>query len=286
MSINSLVRHAFCYSMGITFLLLFMLCAQASNEINGAKVLQGVAIEGGLIIALTKPGNKVIMDGDAIPTESNGLFVLGFHRDSDSPIEIRILQSKNENLVTILKPKQRQYKIQRIDGLKKDMVTPPKTVINKIKTDRAAVAAARQKTASTGDFWKGLDWPVKGSISGVYGSQRVLNGQPRQPHYGIDIAAPKGTPVKAPASGLVTLIENLYFSGWTIIINHGLGLNSTFLHLDSVSTYLGKTVSRGEVIGTVGSTGRSTGPHLDWRLDWLGRRIDASLVAGPMPETG
>ena len=135
-----------------------------------------------------------------------------------------------------------------------------------------------------GDVYKRQsDWPVTGRISGVFGSQRILNGNPRQPHFGIDIVAPRGTPVQAPASGLVTLVKDLYFSGWTVIINHGLGLNSSFLHLDRVVINIGDSVSRGDMIGTVGSTGRSTGPHLDWRLDWQGRRIDASLVAGPMP---
>ena len=162
------------------------------------------------------------------------------------------------------------------------MVTPPDSVIARIKSDQATVAAARQLMATTGDFLQGFDWPVTGRISGVFGSQRILNGTPRQPHYGIDIAAPHGTPIQAPASGLVTLVKDLYFSGWTVIINHGLGLNSSFLHLDQVSINIGDNVSRGDNIGTVGSTGRSTGPHLDWRLDWQGRRIDASLVAGPM----
>ena len=129
-----------------------------------------------------------------------------------------------------------------------------------------------------GDFIDGLDMPVEGRITGVYGSQRILNGEPRQPHYGIDIAAPRGTPVLAPAAGRITLVRDLYFSGWTILMTHGLGLNSAFLHLDSVTVAEGETVPRGGVIGTVGSTGRSTGPHLDWRLDWQGRRLDAALV--------
>jgi murein DD-endopeptidase MepM/ murein hydrolase activator NlpD len=120
--------------------------------------------------------------------------------------------------------------------------------------------------------------PVTGHITGVYGSQRILNGEPRQPHYGIDIAAPRGTPVTAPAGGRVTLVRDLYFSGWTILLTHGLGLNSAFLHLDSVTVAEGDEVARGAMIGTVGSTGRSTGPHLDWRLDWQGRRLDAALV--------
>ena len=265
-----------------------LLAAFASHaaEINGATLLRGDAIEGGLIMARTAAGNVVTLDDVVIPTTADGLFIIGFHRDSDQPVTIKIIQPDGVNQLTVLTPEQRDYDIQRIDGLQKNMVTPPDSVIARIKSDRAAVAAARQKTATTGDFWHGIDWPVKGRISGVFGSQRILNGNPRQPHYGIDIAAPQGTPIQAPASGLVTLVKDLYFSGWTVIINHGLGLNSSFLHLDQVSINIGDSVSRGDNIGTVGSTGRSTGPHLDWRLDWQGRRIDASLVASPMPPAG
>ena len=131
-----------------------------------------------------------------------------------------------------------------------------------------------------GDFLDGFDMPVEGRITGVYGSQRILNGEPRQPHYGIDIAAPRGTPVLAPAAGRITLVRDLYFSGWTILMTHGLGLNSAFLHLDSVTVAEGDTVPRGGIIGTVGSTGRSTGPHLDWRLDWQGAGSTPRWCAG------
>ena len=265
--------------------LLFAVTSRAA-EINGATLLRGAAIEGGLIIARTAAGTIVTVDDEIIPTTPDGLFVVGFHRDSDQPVTIRIIQPDGASQPTVLTPEQRDYDIQRIDGLQKNMVTPPDSVVARIKSDQAAVAAARQQTATTGDFWQGIDWPVTGRISGVFGSQRILNGTPRQPHYGIDIAAPQGTPVQAPASGLVTLVKDLYFSGWTVIINHGLGLNSSFLHLDHVAIGTGDTVSRGDIIGTVGSTGRSTGPHLDWRLDWQGRRIDAKLVAGPMPAAG
>ena len=263
-------------------MLLFAFGAHAA-EINGAKVLSGDDIEGGLIMARTATGNVVTLDDAVIPAAADGLFIIGFHRDSDKPVTIKIMQPDGTSQLTVLTPKQREYDIQRIDGLQKNMVTPPDSVIARIKSDQAAVAAARQQKAATGDFWQGIDWPVTGRISGVFGSQRILNGNPRQPHYGIDIAAPQGTPIQAPASGLVTLVKDLYFSGWTVIINHGLGLNSSFLHLDQVGVNTGDSVTRGDNIGTVGSTGRSTGPHLDWRLDWLGRRIDASLVAGPMP---
>ena len=277
------ILHGFAICAG---LLLCTVVAHAETVINGATLLRGGAVEGGLMIARTAPDNRVTLDDAAIPVAPDGLFIVGFHRDSDLPVTIGITKTDGTSQLTVLTPQQRSYQIQRIDGLQKNMVTPPENVIARIKSDQAAVAAARQTPAAAGDFWRGIDWPVTGRISGVFGSQRILNGQPRQPHYGIDIAVPKGTPVRAPASGLVTLVKDLYFSGWTIIINHGLGLNSTFLHLDSTAISVGDTVQRGSIIGTVGSTGRSTGPHLDWRLDWQGRRIDASLAAGPMPETG
>ena len=277
------ILHGFAICAG---LLLCTVGAHAETVINGATLLRGGAVEGGLMIARTAPDNRVTLDDAAIPVAPDGLFIVGFHRDSDLPVTIGITKTDGTSQLTVLTPQQRSYQIQRIDGLQKNMVTPPENVIARIKSDQAAVAAARQTPAAAGDFWRGIDWPVTGRISGVFGSQRILNGQPRQPHYGIDIAVPKGTPVRAPASGLVTLVKDLYFSGWTVIINHGLGLNSTFLHLDSTAISVGDTVQRGSIIGTVGSTGRSTGPHLDWRLDWQGRRIDASLAAGPMPETG
>ena len=277
------ILHGFAICAG---LLLCTVGAHAETVINGATLLRGGAVEGGLMIARTAPDNRVTLDDAAIPVAPDGLFIVGFHRDSDLPVTIGITKTDGTSQLTVLTPQQRSYQIQRIDGLQKNMVTPPENVIARIKSDQAAVAAARQTPAAAGDFWRGIDWPVTGRISGVFGSQRILNGQPRQPHYGIDIAVPKGTPVRAPASGLVTLVKDLYFSGWTVIINHGVGLNSTFLHLDSTAISVGDTVQRGSIIGTVGSTGRSTGPHLDWRLDWQGRRIDASLAAGPMPETG
>ena len=277
------ILHGFAICAGLW---LCTVGAHAETVINGAMLLRGGAVEGGLMIARTAPDNRVTLDDAAIPVAPDGLFIVGFHRDSDSPVTIGITKNDGTSQLTVLTPQQRSYQIQRIDGLQKNMVTPPENVIARIKSDQAAVAVARQTPAAAGDFWRGIDWPVTGRISGVFGSQRILNGQPRQPHYGIDIAVPKGTPVRAPASGLVTLVKDLYFSGWTVIINHGLGLNSTFLHLDSTAISVGDAVQRGSIIGTVGSTGRSTGPHLDWRLDWQGRRIDASLAAGPMPAAG
>jgi len=254
-----------------------------AQTIDGAEILSGTAIEGGLIIARTNPANRILLDDNAIEISENGVFVIGFHRESDVPVSLRIIAPDGSMMTSNLTPRQRDYNIQRIDGLKQTMVTPPANVLARIKADSKAVRAAREQETPLGDFWRGFDWPARGRISGVYGSQRILNGEPRQPHYGIDIAAPRGTPVRAPASGKVMLVKDLYFSGWTVVIAHGLGVNSSFLHLDQVDVKAGMMIKRGDLIGTIGATGRATGPHLDWRIDWQGRRIDPGLLVSPMP---
>ncbi len=255
--------------------------ARLPDAAPGIAWIAGGAIEGGLVVARVAPGTRLALDGEPVPLSADGLAMIGFHRDSDSPASLQVSPPGGAPYLISLEAAQREYAVQRIDGLKRDHVTPPKEVLDRIGADSAAVRAARLRSdagAAAGDFLRGFDMPVSGQITGVYGSQRILNGEPRQPHYGIDIAAPRGTPVKAPAGGRVTLVRDLYFSGWTILMTHGLGLNSAFLHLDSVTVTEGEAVPRGSIIGTVGSTGRSTGPHLDWRLDWQGRRLDAALV--------
>ena len=257
--------------------------AYAGNqtEISGGDWIAGAAIEGGIIVARAPNGALVYFDGDTIETDSNGRFILGFHRDSDANQILLIIHPDGSQHRTRLTVAQREYKIQRIDGLQSKYVLPTDDVQRRIADDKAAVRAARAQDDAgdeAGAFLAGLDMPVDGQITGVFGSQRILNGQPRSPHYGIDIAAPRGTAVLAPAGGRVTLARDLYFSGWTVLVAHGMGLNSAFLHLDDVAVQTGDVIGRGAVIGSVGSTGRSTGPHLDWRLDWQGRRLDAALV--------
>jgi len=278
---------SFCRTHFLTILVLAITNAAASplraQTIDGAEILSGTAIEGGLIIARTNPANRILLDDNAIEIAENGVFVIGFHRESDVPVSVRIIAPDGNMMTSNLTPRQRDYNIQRIDGLKQTMVTPPANVLARIKADSKAVRAAREQETPLGDFWRGFDWPARGQISGVYGSQRILNGKPRQPHYGIDIAAPRGTPVRAPASGKVMLVKDLYFSGWTVVIAHGLGVNSSFLHLDKVDVKAGMMIKRGDLIGTIGATGRATGPHLDWRIDWQGRRIDPGLLVSPMP---
>ena len=288
MKLHSPIATYLCFYRILLVAVLVSLMALATPakalDIDGAEILSGIAVEGGLIIARTDPANQIMLGDDAIEISENGVFVIGFHRDSDAPATLRIIAPDESVKTSLLSPRQRDYNIQRIDGLKSTMVTPPATVLARIKSDGDAVRAARQRHAPLGDFWRGFDWPALGRISGIYGSQRILNGQPRQPHYGIDIAAPTGTPVYAPASGVVTLVKDLYFSGWTVVIAHGLGVNSSFLHLDRVDVDTDMLVERGGLIGAIGATGRATGPHLDWRIDWRGRRIDPGLLVGAMPD--
>ena len=250
-------------------------------QLNGASLLAGEAIEGGVVIAAVPAGAMVMLNDMPVATDADGRFIIGFHRDSPDIITLRVTGADGITQQTDLTARQRVYDIQRIDGLKSSYVSPPDDVLARIAADADDVKRARTRHdagGQAGDFLRGFDMPVTGRITGIYGSQRILNGAPRAPHYGIDIAAAKGTPVLAPAGGRITLVKELYFSGWTVLITHGFGLNAAFLHLDSVSVASGDIVRRGTPIGTVGSTGRSTGPHLDWRLDWQGRRLDAALV--------
>jgi len=161
-------------------------------------------------------------------------------------------------------------------------VTPPPAVMERIRREAGLAARAREQDSDRPFFVSGFQWPVKGRISGVYGSQRILNGEPRQPHYGVDIAVPAGTPVKAPADGVVTLAHpGMYFSGKTLIIDHGHGLSSSLLHLQDIHVQVGQQVRQGQVIASVGATGRVSGAHLDWRMNWFTARVDPALLAPP-----
>jgi murein DD-endopeptidase MepM/ murein hydrolase activator NlpD len=183
----------------------------------------------------------------------------------------------------VLDVERREYQIQRIDGLAKRKVTPEKRDLTRIRKENAMVKAARKRDDPRSDFLSGWIWPVTGPISGVYGSQRVLNGKPRRPHFGVDIAAPVGTPARAPADGIVTLAHpGMFFSGATLIVDHGHNLSSSFLHLDEILVKVGDRVHRGEVIARVGKSGRVTGAHLDWRMNYHAARIDPQLLVPPM----
>jgi len=246
----------------------------------GRTVLDGVFSQGGMVIGHTEPGAKVRFADRVLRVSEHGTFVFGFHRDDPPTMSLEV-EYPDETVETIaLEVEQRQYDIQRIDGLPQKKVSPPAEVIERIQREAAAVREARARDTELEEFTHGFLWPVDGPISGVYGSQRILNGKPRQPHYGVDVAAPAGTPVSAPAAGTVSFAEpDLYFSGGTLMIDHGHGLASAFLHMQSVDVTVGQRVERGQRIGTVGATGRATGAHLDWRVNWFEKRLDPQLLS-------
>ena len=247
--------------------------------------LDGDFVQGGLIIGATDPETRITLDVRSIKVTADGRFVFGFGRDAPETAILQAVYADGKRRVRPLTVKKRKYRIQRINGLPSKMVTPSAGALLRIKAEAKAIRAARAIFTDVPHFAGGFIWPSKGRISGVYGSQRILNGKARRPHLGIDIAAPTGTPVVAAASGKVTLANtDMYFTGGTVIIDHGHGLSTVYSHLSAVDARLGQKVKQGELIGKIGSTGRSTGPHLDWRVNWFQDRLDPLLLVGSMPK--
>lgn len=249
---------------------LAIICSTASGV-----ELTGTAIQGGLMFGQADSGSDISLDDTPIAISASGQFVIGFGRDETGSRELVIKSADGEVFRKNLAVQKRDYDIERVNGLPPKTVNPDPAALARISEDTRMVTTARQYRDNRAYYAIGFQWPAKGRISGVYGSQRVLNGQPRRPHFGLDIAAPHGTDVHAPADGLVTLAHpDLYFSGGTIILDHGQGLSSTFLHLSRILVEAGVFVKQGELIGRIGSTGRASGPHLDWRMNWLDKRVD------------
>jgi murein DD-endopeptidase MepM/ murein hydrolase activator NlpD len=267
--------------------LIFILLACLVFSPAWAKIqLQGDFIQGGMVIGQGAQGAQVWQDGKPVRVSDNGVFILGFGRDmpKTSALKIRYADGSVEQQDLIVK--RREYAIQRIDGLPKRHVTPrSKEDLKRIRRDITLAKKARKRDDARLDFMADFIWPATGPISGVYGSQRILNGKPRRPHFGVDIARPTGTPVVAPADGIITLAEpDMFFSGGTLIIDHGHRLTSSMLHLHKILVKVGDSVKQGQVIAQIGATGRVTGPHLDWRMNLRGHRIDPQLLVPPMPQ--
>ncbi|MEH6629976.1 MAG: M23 family metallopeptidase [Halopseudomonas aestusnigri] len=270
-------------SLFATFFLIFFLGQSASAE--GVVSLKGEFVQGGIIFGQAPSGAEITLDGQRVKTSQDGHFVFGFGRDAEGPVVLIISTpdgtvEKRELILT-----KRDYKIQRIEGVAQKYVSPPKEVSERISRDAKLVAEARTSNFDEPMFARGFVWPALGRISGVYGSQRVFNGVPKRPHFGVDVAAPVGTPIKAPAQGIVTLAHpDLYYSGGTVILDHGHGLSSTFLHMKSVTVKVGDLLQQGDQLGSLGATGRVTGPHLDWRMNWFKERVDPQTLVEPMPQ--
>jgi len=243
--------------------------------------LNGQLTQGGLIRAQTAAAAKVYLDDRALQVSASGDFIFGFTADAPEQVKLILEMPDGQRTEKILEIAQRTYEVQRIDGLDPKKVRPPPEVHERIAREVTMISRVRTISSDNLDAFDEFIWPLKGTITGVYGSRRILNGQPRSPHYGVDIAAPEGTAVKAPAGGTVSLIEDMYFSGITMVIDHGYGLSSTLLHLSKAHAAVDERVEQGQVIAEVGATGRVTGPHLDWRINWFGSRLDPQSVVPP-----
>jgi hypothetical protein len=247
--------------------------------------LEGDFLQGGLILGRAAPGAKVTLDGRRVRVTEAGRFIFGFGRDAPPNAVLEVAWPDGKVEERHLAVAKRDYKIQRIDGLPPKMVTPPEAVLARIRTENGRIAEARAVDRAEPLYESGFVWPAVGPISGVFGSQRVLNGEPKRPHFGVDIAAPAGTPVTAPADGVVAIADDdMYYTGGTVLIDHGHGLTSVYSHLREVSVKEGARLRQGDVIGRIGATGRATGPHLDWRINWFDQRLDPALLVPPMPK--
>jgi len=276
MSDSTLARIAL---VGASMIAASLLGAAAVANEQGAVSFEGEQVQGGMLIGEAPSGSSVKSDGEAVTVTDSGRFLIAFEREQVEPTIVEVTLPDGTRLERRLQPQLRDFDIQRIDGLPQDQVTPPQSVLRRIREDARQARKARERRDDRTDWAQGFDWPLTGPITGVYGSQRILNGEARNPHWGIDIAAPTGTPVHAPAPGLVTLAHpDMYFSGGTLFIDHGHGLVSAFLHLNAIHVAVGDTVERGQRVADVGESGRATGPHLDWRINLRDVRIDPALL--------
>ena len=257
--------------------LFFLIILLASSQSNAVE-FKGKFLQGHYIIGITDPSAKIIVDKKNIKVSQDGYFVFGIDRDRKFDVTItKIIDGKKEKIIK--KVLKRKYNIQRIDGLEESKVTPPESVYKRIREENNKIGEARAINSDLPFFKNQFIMPVEGIISGVYGSQRILNGKPKWPHYGIDIAAKKGTKIKSSATGIVTMAEDdLYYTGGTVIMDHGHGISTIYSHLESLNVKVGDEILQGDIIGTVGSTGRSTGPHLDFRVNWFQTRLDPMSV--------
>ena len=239
----------------------------------------GRFIQGHFIIGKTDPNSKIKIDKKQVKVSKDGYFAFGLDRDRKYDVVITIEKDGAKKNIT-KKVQKRKYNIQRIDDLDEKQVTPPEEVYERIKLENKLIAEARAIETDLDFFKDKFIIPVDDAIiTGVYGSQRILNGKPKWPHYGLDFAQKEGTPVKAMLDGIVTLAEpDLYYSGGTLIFDHGHGISTLYMHMQKIFVKKGQKIKQGEVIGTVGSTGRATGPHLDIRLNWFGTRLDPATA--------
>ena len=259
--------------------------ALAQNIANPSEefAMNGQLTQGSLVHGKVMPNSSIALNGKKVEVSADGVFVIGFGRDAALEHQIELTAPTGETNNHTLVLTKRDYKIQRVNGISKKITQPSAANIARARQDSKQVNAARGIWSTSNHFQQPFIWPVKGPISGVYGSQRFYNGKPSRPHFGVDIAVPTGTVIVAPADGVVRLfVPDMFYSGGTLIIDHGMGVSSSFLHLSAGLVKAGDVVKQGQAIAKVGSSGRATGPHLDWRMNWLNKRVDPQLLVPAM----
>ena len=259
--------------------LTFPATAKSAFAIPTPFSLKGGGQQGSLTVGkLAEPG-AVLLDGKPLNVSADGRFAFGFEYNQTRSVRLTVT-TKRQGLATTsdITPVLRKYEIQRINGLPEKFVSPPPGIQKRIDRENARIAEARRRdTAGTG-FTDPFDWPTTGIVSGWFGSQRILNGEPKAPHFGIDIATAEGTPIHAPAEGTITLAEpDFYLTGGTTVMDHGHGVFTIYIHQSALKVIIGQSVKRGEIIGLVGKKGRATGPHLHWGMNWFQMKLDPSL---------
>jgi murein DD-endopeptidase MepM/ murein hydrolase activator NlpD len=270
------------------FAMLMFFCVSLSHAGEQFPVVwQGQFIQGGVVVGQLDPQQVVAfkLNERELPISAQGQVVFGFDRDAKSGDVLGLRMADGRELTQVLEVQPREYQIQRIEGISKRIMNPVKQDLARIGKESQMVTVARKQQLLRSEFSQTFVWPAIGPITGVFGSQRVYNGQPRRPHYGVDVAGPIGAPVHAPAGGKVTLAHpDMFYSGGTVIVDHGHGLSSSFLHLSKLHVKVGDEVKQGQLIAEIGASGRVTGAHLDWRMNWFDRRVDAQLLVPAMKE--
>jgi murein DD-endopeptidase MepM/ murein hydrolase activator NlpD len=250
--------------------------AWAAPSKDGRLAVKGTLEQGSLALGYAEAGATVTVDGQKMRLSPDGVFAFGFSYDQTEPSVVAVTWNDGTVETQSFTPTVRQYEIQRVNGLPQNTVTPPPDVLARIKKEAENIYLARRRDTVGEDFLSGFDWPAAGIESGVFGSQRVDNGVPMTPHFGVDMAAPTGTPIHAPAAGTVTISDDYYLDGGFTLIDHGQGVSTCYLHQSKRLTAVGDVVKRGQLIGRIGQTGRATGPHLHWAMNWFEVKLDPS----------
>jgi murein DD-endopeptidase MepM/ murein hydrolase activator NlpD len=238
--------------------------------------MAGAMEQGSLALGSAPPGSLAALDGRPLHITPDGRFAFGFAPDQTRAALVTVRYPDGSGDSRSFIPAVRKYEIQRVNGLPQDTVTPPQSVSERIAWEAETIYLARLTDSPGEDFLSGFDWPAPGVESGVFGSQRIDNGVPMSPHYGVDMAAPVGTTIRAPAEGVVAISDDYYLDGGFTLIDHGQGVTTSYLHQSKRLVRAGEAVKRGQRIGLIGATGRATGPHLHWAMNWFQVRLDPS----------